>query len=200
MTQPKRAFSTRKLTQFSMLLALEIVLGLTPLGLIMVPPVAITLLHIPVIICGIVMGAGYGGLLGLCFGLISLFKAVSAAVSPVDLLFNPAASGNPLASLVMTLVPRILLGVFAALLFKGFSRLFKKPLLAAGIAAVLGTVLHTLMVMGCLFLFFRAVPLAAVFTTMLTLNGGLEVAAALVVAVPVSAALLRFFGGDKRAQ
>ena len=46
----------RTLTQFALLVAVELILGFTPLGLIMVPPVAITIMHIPVIICGVVMG------------------------------------------------------------------------------------------------------------------------------------------------
>ena len=41
---------TTRLTQLSLLVALLAVLGFTPLGFIMIPPVSITLMHIPVII------------------------------------------------------------------------------------------------------------------------------------------------------
>lgn len=192
----KTTLKVRRMVQFSMLLTIELILGFTPIGLIMIPPVAITLLHIPVIICGIVMGPLFGGGLGLVFGLISMLKAVTAAVSPIDLLFNPVASGNALASVVMCLVPRILLGVFSALLFKGFQKLFKKRLLATGFSAVLATVLHTLMVLGCLFLFFDQNFLLLVLGTILTLNGGLEIALAALVALPVSTALLKHAAGE----
>ncbi len=182
---------TRTLVQFSMLLTIQIILGVTPLGLIMVPPVAITLLHIPVIICGVIMGPAFGGLLGFVFGLISMIKAVTAAVSPIDLLFNPFVSGNPVASIVMTIGTRILLGVFAALIFRAMQKVIKKEAIGVAITAVLSTVLHTLMVLGCLFLFFDAIPLAVVFGTIITLNGGLEILAAVLIAVPVCSVLLK---------
>lgn len=197
MTQSQSRVNIRRLTQFSMLLAIEIVLGVTPLGLILVPPVAVTLLHIPVIICGVVMGPLYGGLLGGAFGLISLIKAITSAVSPGDLLFNPAASGSPLASVVMCLVPRILLGIIAALLYRVVLKASRQNrALAVGVSAVASTVLHTLMVLGCLSLFFSAIPLIDVFKTILTLNCGLEILASVVVAIPVSLPLLKMTSGS----
>lgn len=188
----KSRIDVRTLTQFSLLLAIEIILGVTPLGLIMIPPIAITIMHIPVIIGAIVMGPAYGSLLGLSFGVISLIKAITSAVSPGDLLFNPAASGNPLASIVMCLVPRILLGLFASLLYMGLSRLIKQKVVCVGISAVAATVLHTVMVLGCLYLFFRAIPLSTVFGTIMSLNGVLEILAALLVAVPVCIPLINY--------
>ena len=41
---------TRALVQLSLLIALEAVMAFTPLGFIMIPPISITILHIPVII------------------------------------------------------------------------------------------------------------------------------------------------------
>lgn len=182
------------MVQFSMLLAIEVILGVTPLGLIMVPPVAITIMHIPVIICGVVMGPLMGGLLGGVFGLISMIKATTQGLPPIDILFSPVHSGAPVASVVMCMLPRILLGVLAGLVFRLVVKASKKAPLAAGVSAVLCTVLHTLMVLGSLFLFFDAIPLKSVFGTIITLNGGLEIIAAALVAIPVSAALLKFSG------
>lgn len=184
--------SVRKLTQFSILLAIQIILGVTPLGLIMVPPVAITLLHIPVIIGAVVMGPGYGMMLGGVFGVISMVKATTSAVTPIDMMFSPFLSGNPLASLLMCVGTRLLLGLFAGLLYKALSKPFKNNLWSIGISAVVATVLHTLMVMGCLWLFFKAIPLFQVFATIMTLNGGLEILAAAVVSVPVCKPLLKY--------
>lgn len=191
--------SIRKLTQFSLLLAIEIILGVTPLGLIMLPTAAITLLHIPVIIGAVVMGPMAGALLGGTFGVIALFKASTAAASPVDILFSPFLSGNPLASIVMCIVPRILLGVFAALLFRLLKNRFKNNVWSIGISAALATALHTIMVLGCLFLFFSdamgstfAGAINAIFATLISLNGSLEILAAVVVAVPVCKALLKY--------
>lgn len=183
--------STRKLVQFSLLLAIEIILGVTPLGFIMVPPVSITLMHIPVIIGSIVMGPMYGMLLGGSFGIISLLKAIFSAVSPIDLLFNPVASGNPVASVVMSVLPRIILGLLPALLFNLLNKKLKHRTITIGISAIASTVVHTLLVLLFLFLFFSAIPLITVLTTILTLNVGLEILVAAVIAIPVCRALLR---------
>ncbi len=59
---------TLHLTQLSLLIAIELVVGLTPLSFITVPPVSITVLHIPVIIGAILLGPTDGALLGVVMG------------------------------------------------------------------------------------------------------------------------------------
>ena len=189
---PAKTNRVRTLTQLSLLLAIEIILGFTPLGLIMVPPVAITTLHIPVIIGAVVMGPLYGGLLGGAFGLISMIKASTVAVSPIDMMFSPFLSGKPLASLALCFLPRIALGLAAGLLYRLLASHFKNNVFPIAISAVFATVLHTVGVLGLLFLLFEAIPLAVVFGTILTLNGGLEIFAAAVIAIPVCKALLAY--------
>lgn len=185
---------TKILTQFSLLLTIQLILGFTPLGLIMIPPVSITLLHVPVIICGILMGPLWGGLLGFVFGSISIFKATTAAVSPVDLAFSPFLSGKPLASLIMGMVPRILIGVFAALLFQLFSRLIKKDTLSIGLTAALTSLLHSVMVLSALALLFQdfGITFKVVLGAVISLNGLLEILAAVVFAVPICRALMKY--------
>lgn len=58
---------TRKLTTFAMLAAISIILGFTPLGIIPIPPVGATIMHIPVIITAILEGPVLGALMGLVF-------------------------------------------------------------------------------------------------------------------------------------
>lgn len=62
----KNKQKTRNMAFFAMFLAIELILTLTPLGYIRIPGLAITLLHIPVVVCGILMGPGWGAALGLC--------------------------------------------------------------------------------------------------------------------------------------
>ena len=104
---------TLRLAQLAILIALEAVLTFTPLGFIMVPPISITLLHIPVIVGAVLMGPVDGGILGLSFGVFSMIKASTAAASPADMAFSPFLSGEPVSSIVMCIIPRILLGVIA---------------------------------------------------------------------------------------
>ncbi len=60
----KNSLKTVQLTQLTLLIALLAVLTFTPIGFIQIPPVAITILHIPVIVGAVVMGPKYGGILG----------------------------------------------------------------------------------------------------------------------------------------
>ena len=174
---------TRRLTQLSLLTALEAVLFATPLGLIIVPPVAITTMHIPVIIAGILLGPASGAIVGGVFGLLSLAKATLSAVSPVDMMFSPFLSGNPIASLVMCVGARIALGAIAGYAYKMFKNIKLKKALSVGIVAAFSTVMHTIMVLGCLSFFFSALPLKAVFAAIITLNGSLEILGAVIISI-----------------
>ena len=187
----KSSGKTRELVQLSLLIALEAVLAFTPLGFIMIPPISITILHIPVIIGAILMGPTKGGVLGGAFGLLAMVKATFFAASPADLLFSPFHSGAPIQSIVMCVLPRILLGVFAALLFRLFRRLTKE-VLAIGLAAILATILHSLMVLGSMWLFFNAMPLRDVFVTIASLNCIAETIAAGILATAVCRPILAY--------
>lgn len=183
---------TRKLVQLSLLIALEAVMAFTPLGFIMIPPISITILHIPVIIGAILMGPTCGGILGGAFGVLSMIKATFFAASPADLLFSPFLSGAPVQSLVMCIVPRILLGVFAALLYRLFKGLFEKDVPALAVSCILATLLHSLMVLGSMWLFFSAMPLRDVFITIASLNCIVEMLAAGVVGTAVCKPLMAY--------
>ena len=51
---------TKKLTQAGVLTAVTLVLGLTPLGIIPIPPANVTIMHLPVIIGTLTCGLGVG--------------------------------------------------------------------------------------------------------------------------------------------
>ena len=142
---------TRKLTQLALLIAIQLILSFTPLGFIILPGmVSITIMHIPVIVGGIVMGPMYGGILGLVFGLLSMYKATTAATSVVHQAFSPYLSGAPVQSFIMCIIPRVLLGVVAALLFRALEKRIKSKGLAIAISAAVASVMHTVLVLGCL--------------------------------------------------
>ena len=109
---------TVQLTELALLTALLMVLTIFNIGFINYGVISITILHIPVIIGSILMGPYYGGILGLIFGVLSMLNATFRGVTPVDLMFSPFASGLPLQSIVMSVVPRVLLGVIPALLYR----------------------------------------------------------------------------------
>lgn len=150
----KKTTQTRMIAMFSLFLAIEIVLVLTPLGYIRTPLLSITLMHIPVIAAGILMGPQWGAALGLVFGLTSVWNAT---MNPglTSFVFSPfvtvgTVSGN-WTSLIIALVPRILLGCIAGWLFQALNKKMNRPL-AACLAAAIATLCHTFMVLGLIYL------------------------------------------------
>ena len=146
----KRNQKTKIIALFSMFLAIELLLVLTPLGYIRTPFLSITVMHIPVIAAGILMGPSYGAALGLVFGLTSVWNAT---MSPTitSFCFSPfvtigGVSGN-WTSLIIAIVPRVLLGWIAGTLFNAFNKKLNRPL-SALVSGVLATLCHTIMVLG----------------------------------------------------
>lgn len=146
----KRNSKTRNMALFSMFIAIELVLLLTPLGYIRLPGLSITLMHIPVIAAGILLGWQYGAGLGLVFGLTSVWNATFQP-GLTSFVFSPfvtvgGVTGN-WSSLIIAIVPRVLLGVIAGVLFSALSKKFKRGI-AACMTGVIATLCHTLMVLG----------------------------------------------------
>jgi len=116
------SFTTRKLVVTAVLGALTIVLSVTPIGgYIPVGPTMATILHVPVIIAAILEGPLVGGLVGLIFGGFSFGRAWLAPMVPTDYFFR-----NPLISIV----PRVLIGVVAYFVYAGLKKLPKGAAIA----------------------------------------------------------------------
>ncbi|MFS8541951.1 MAG: ECF transporter S component, partial [Tissierellales bacterium] len=92
----------------SVLGGITAVLGLTPIGLIPVGPTRATTMHIPVIIGAIMEGPLVGAFVGLIFGLISMFQAITNP-TPVSFVFL-----NP----IVSVIPRILIGITSHYAYK----------------------------------------------------------------------------------
>lgn len=147
---------TAALTALILLMTYVPFLGYIPLGFI-----DATIIHVPVIIGAVLLGPKYGAGLGLVFGLGSLVKN-SLRPNLTSFVFTPFVQvgefGGNFWSLVICLIPRILIGVVAALAFRGFRKLFHKlkggETIALGIAGVLGSLTNTLLVMNLIYVFF----------------------------------------------
>lgn len=180
----------RKLVMLSLFIAILIVLNLTGIGFIRMPwGISITIMHIPVIIAAITMGPIYGGIVGGAFGIISMLEATFRG-GAADILFSPTASGNPLGSIFMCIVPRIVLGVVAALVFKVIMRYTKNSIVSAGVAAAFATFLHSAMVLLSLSIIFSAFPLKEVIAIIVGINAIVEVVAAIVISIALVKPLL----------
>ncbi|MDR2531284.1 MAG: ECF transporter S component [Oscillospiraceae bacterium] len=148
---------TLMLVQFSILLALQAIICFTPLGsLPALGPIVMTLMMIPVVITGILLGPKAGTLMGFCAGFFSFMVWTFMPPSPVvAFLFTPFYSlgeiqGN-FASLLICFVPRTIGGTIAGLIPK----FFKSGNIAGMITgAALGSLANTLGVLGGIALFF----------------------------------------------
>ncbi|MDL2295180.1 ECF transporter S component [Ruminococcaceae bacterium OttesenSCG-928-D13] len=149
------------LTQFSILLAIEALFCFTPLGsLPALGPIVATLAMIPVCITGVLLGPKAGTLMGLFAGLFSLTVWTFTPPNPMTaFVFTPfytlgEFSGN-IGSLIICLVPRVLTGTVAGLLYQLIMRRAPgKNVLAFSLAGAAGSLVNTFGVVGGIWLFF----------------------------------------------
>ncbi|HHX63068.1 MAG TPA: ECF transporter S component [Epulopiscium sp.] len=136
-----KKMSTKEMVTAAVLSAIIVVLGYTPLGLIPLPTMTATILHIPVAIGAILYGPAMGLTLGMVMGLTSLSKAFIAPTSPLDYLFQ-----NPLISVL----PRALMGVLTAYVFITLRKVIKKSSISVGITAAIASIANTVLTLGAL--------------------------------------------------
>ena len=154
----------QSLAVLAMFTAILFLLTFTPIGMIDLPIIKATVLHVPVIIGALLLGPKKGAFLGGMFGLASLLKNTlvpnlsSFAFSP--LIPVPGLDrGSPWA-LVVCFVPRILVGVTPWLVYTLLQALSRRrgSVLQAGsmaLSAVVGAFTNTALVMGLIALLFR---------------------------------------------
>jgi uncharacterized membrane protein len=170
--------STRDLAVAGILGALSIVLSVTPLGLIPVPNIsaAATTLHIPAIIAGLISGPVVGALVGLVLAFTSWYY--------YSAIFLNFMGGNLVFALLAAFLPRVLIGVFA---YYAYRALRPWPPLAAGAAGLVGTLTNSIGVLGLLLLL--GTPDVAALIPVILTNVPFEIILAVVITIPVVAAL-----------
>lgn len=148
----------RKISIFGLMMGLLVILFVTPLGFIPLGLINITTMHIPVVLSSILLGPAYGGFMGFLFGLFSFMKNTFSP-GATSFLFSPfvdfgAVSGSGW-SLVIAFVPRILIGILPALIYRALNRVNEdREALNAGIGAGISTMIHTALVFVGILTFF----------------------------------------------
>ncbi len=136
------------------LISLELLMSFSFLGYIHVEPISITFAYIPVMAAGCLLGPGESVVLGLIFGLSSMWKASAPYVSETDHLFSPFYSDSPAASLLLSVGTRILFGLIVGLLYAWARRAGRSRAFWIAIVSFAGKTLHTMLVYGAMGLFF----------------------------------------------
>ena len=150
---------TSYMVQLALMIALVVAVSFIPiLGYIPLVVIKATTVHIPVIIGAIILGPKAGAVLGLTMGITSIIKntlepsLTSFAFSPFVPV--PGSDSGDIRALLIALVPRMLIGVVAGVVYKLVSLFDKKGFAACGAAALLGTMANTGLVMGGIYLIF----------------------------------------------
>ena len=200
-----RKRDTRWLVGVAMFVALQLTLQLTGIGLIPLPLINATTLHIPVIVGAVLLGPLAGAVLGGTFGLCSMWTA-TINPTPLSFAFSPvlAAEAGGAAGAVkavwIALGCRILIGVVSGWLWTALKRLKISDYAALPVVGVAGALTNTGLVMGSIFFLLRPefaeaknvgmeMVLGLVMTVVAT-SGVAEAAAAAVLATAACKALL----------
>ena len=164
---------TRWMVSVALMAAIVIVLANTPLGMIQLPIIKETTVHIPVILGAILLGPGAGAILGAVFGICSL---VSNTMAPtlLSFAFSPflSTTGIPgaLKAIWISVGCRILIGVVAGWLWVLFTKIKLNQFIALPIVGFVGSMVNTVTVMGSIYFLFaqqyaeaKEVAISAVF-------------------------------------
>ena len=142
----KPNLSTNELVRLSVFVALIIIQSWVPmLGYINIPPLAITYIHVTVIVATLWLGVKQGMLVGAAWGLNSWLKAILAPVSPINTLV--------LSSPLVSVLPRILMPLILGTIVYYLKQKQVNSKLVGLTAGVLGSWLNTFLVLGAIVIF-----------------------------------------------
>ena len=155
MKEKKR--DTRWMVCVALMAAIIIVLANTPLGMIQLPVIKATTVHIPVIIGAILLGPSAGAILGGVFGICSLISNTMAPTL-LSFAFSPfmSTTGIPgaLKAIWISVGCRILIGLVSGWLWLLLKKLKVNQIIALPIIGFIGSMVNTITVMGSIYLLF----------------------------------------------
>ena len=149
----KKSKDTRWLTSVALMAAIVILLANTPLGMIQLPIIKATTVHIPVILGAILLGPAAGAVLGAVFGICSM---ISNTMAPTLLSFAPFMSMTGILGAVkavwISVGCRIMIGVVAGWVWIVLKKLKMNHLAALAVTGFTGSMVNTVFVMGSIYL------------------------------------------------
>lgn len=148
-TTTKKKPNVKYIVILGLLTAILILMAFTPLGYLRAGAIEITFNMIPVVIGAIILGPAAGAVLGGVFGITSFIQCFG--MSPFGGLL---LSINPFTTFILCMIPRILCGLCAGLIFKALYRFDKTKFVSYGVASISGALLNTLFFVGALLIFF----------------------------------------------
>ena len=200
----KATEKTRKLVQMAILIAIMLIMAFTPLGYLKIGMIEISFMTIPVVIGAILLGPAAGATLGGVFGLTSFIQCFGMSAFGATLL-----SINPVLTFLVCMVPRILMGYLAGVIFQVLHRTDKTKILSFAVSSLSGAVLNTIFFVGLLMLLFGSsdyimgmrggMSLLSFLAAFVGVNGVVEAIVAFILGTAISKALVQFLPKDKQA-
>ena len=187
--------------------AIVILLANTPLGMIHLPVIKATTVHIPVIVGAVLLGPLAGAILGGVFGVCSM---ISNTVAPtlLSFAFSPFMSMTgimgALKAVWISVGCRILIGVVAGWLWILLKKIKVNPMVALPVTGFIGSMVNTACVMGSIYFLLaqeyataKSVAVDAVWGLIIgtvTASGIPEAIAAAILVAVIGKVLLKFVG------
>lgn len=201
----KKKKDTRWLTSVALMAAIVILLANTPLGMIQLPVIKATTVHIPVILGAIVLGPMAGAILGGVFGICSMISNTMAPTL-LSFAFSPFMSmtglGGAVKAVWISVGCRIMIGVIAGWLWILLKKCRVNPVAALPITGFIGSMVNTVFVMGSIYVLLakeyasvKSVAVDAVWGLIIgtvTASGVPEAIAAAILVAVIGKVLLKF--------
>lgn len=195
---------TRWMVSVGLMAAIVVVLANTPLGMIQLPIVKATTVHIPVIIGAVLFGPLAGAILGGVFGVCSLISNTMAPTL-LSFAFSPFMSTTgifgAMKAIWISVGCRIMIGLAAGWLWILLKKIKLNQMFALAITGFVGSMVNTTTVMGSIYLLFaqqyaaaKEVAVSAVWGLIMgtvTASGIPEAIAAAVLVAVVTKVLLK---------
>lgn len=189
----KKKLTTKEMTIVGIMVAITVIMDYT-IGVIPLPMVSATIVHIPAVITGMVVGPFAGFIVGTAMGIESLIHAVTRPPSPLaPLFFNP----------IVSILPRMFIGVVAYYVYAGLKKALEKwkagEPVSIFIGAAAGSLTNTVGVLSALYFVYAAqieeilqtVTAKSFVVLVATTNGLAEMIVSGIISVPVVMALLK---------
>lgn len=184
-----------QLTLISMIVALLIIQTFIPVfGYIPLGPIDVTIVHITVILSAVLFGPKFGTIIGAIWGSLSMLRAFMQPTPFNIVLLNP----------LISVLPRLLVGLISAILFKLLKDKMSKTV-AYTVTGAIGSLSNTILVLGSIYLFASeayanalGIPESALLGALgsiVVTNGVIEVIAAIVILPILAIAMEKFLKG-----
>ncbi|MDO4338836.1 MAG: ECF transporter S component [Eubacteriales bacterium] len=202
----KNKKDTRWMVSVALMAAIVILLANTPLGMIQLPIIKATTVHIPVIVGAVILGPMAGAILGATFGVCSLISNTMAPTL-LSFAFSPFLSTTGLAGVLKALWIsvgcRIMIGVISGWLWILLKKVKLNSYVSLIITGFAGSMVNTVFVMGSIYFLFaqqyaeaKNVAVSAVFGLIMgtvTASGIPEAIAAAILVTALGKALLKVY-------